>query len=52
MKLTKQIKYCNDNILPMFVPEDGKCWFCGKQIEDSDSELLTGCKHCHRSYCD
>lgn len=43
---------------PHFAPTDGKCWTCGKQIydlitiEEAASSLITGCPHCHRSYCD
>lgn len=49
-----------------FVPPDGICWSCGKQIYapikrpngyisgitvDRSKNLVTGCPHCNRSYC-
>ena len=59
-----QAKYCKDHHDPHFAPEDGFCWSCGNQIyasangsrgeslEYASNELITGCPHCHRSYCD
>ena len=54
-----QKKYCKDNKAPHFAPEDGFCYNCGKQIyadgrsiEYASKNLITGCPHCHRSYCD
>ena len=62
-----QTKYCHDNEYPHFAPK-GKCWKCNKNIyesidqgngyftgidvEKASSELITGCPHCNRSYCD
>ena len=43
---------------PYFAPKDGFCWSCGEQIYERISwkqarhELITGCPHCSRSYCD
>ena len=49
---------------PCFIPSEGICWGhdCGKQIfgkklpqislERAGSELITGCPHCFRTYCD
>ena len=52
---------------PDFAPISGKCWSCGKNIyeqidhgkyktgisvEKASTELVTGCPHCNRSYCD
>ena len=43
---------------PYFAPKDGFCWSCGEQIyeriswEQARHELITGCPHCSRSYCD
>lgn len=48
--LEKQDKYCRERDLPMFVFD--KCWSCGKQIEDTDSEHITGCSFCGRSFCE
>lgn len=56
--IASQEKYCKDNHDPLFAPQDGFCHSCGKQIyvngyEDrASNELITGCPHCHRSYCD
>lgn len=55
-----QEQYCRDNKVPHFAPEDGFCWSCGEQIyarrgrgiHYASTELVTGCPHCHRSYCD
>jgi len=61
--IADQKKYCQDNHDPLFAPEDGFCWSCGHQIyatvhgsygyaDRAANELITGCPHCHRSYCD
>ena len=56
--IAEQKQYCKEHHDPHFAPQDGFCWSCGKQIyvngyEDrASSELITGCPHCHRSYCD
>ena len=58
--IAAQKQYCKDNKAPHFAPEDGFCYSCGKQIYDKNgrsiefaaTELITGCPHCHRSYCD
>lgn len=56
--IAEQKQYCKDNKAPHFAPEDGFCWSCGKQIYANgyegraSNELITGCPHCHRSYCD
>lgn len=59
-----QKKYCEDHQAPHFAPEDGFCWSCGNQIyapangyegrdiDYASKELITGCPHCHKSYCD
>lgn len=43
----------------MFMPENGICWSCHKQIVDKliekgndGSEIVTGCPICSRSYVD
>ena len=57
-KRLAQKKYCDENQLPHFAPTDGICWRCHKQIYDAISlekasnTLITGCPHCHYSYCD
>ena len=54
-----QEEFCKENRLPMFIPHDGICFRCGQSIfvkgrtkEQAASDLLTGCPHCHISYCD
>lgn len=51
-ELTKQIKYCDENNLPMFAPVDGVCWSCGHQVKDNGKSHITGCNVCHRSFCE
>jgi hypothetical protein len=59
--IDNQKRYCEENNLPFFMPEDGVCWSCGNPIiddlrkmgyGDGDVRLVTGCPICHRSYCD
>lgn len=55
-----QTKYCKDKNLPHFAPTDGVCWRCrrniyeenGIKVEDAGKYLITGCPHCHISYCE
>lgn len=52
---------------PHFAPGDGRCYSCNEQIyeqkdhggyksgigvESASTSLVTGCPHCHHSYCD
>lgn len=52
---------------PHFAPADGRCYSCNTQIyqqqdhgeyksgvsvESASTGLVTGCPHCHHSYCD
>lgn len=56
--IAAQKQYCKNNKAPHFAPEDGFCWSCGKQIytrideKQAGKDLITGCPHCSRSYCD
>jgi len=58
--IARQDEYCRAHKLPHFAPVDGICWACGRNIYDKDGistkraskEFITGCPHCHRSYCD
>lgn len=50
--LDKQIKYCDEKQIPMFAPPNGICYYCNKKITDKSDEHITGCEHCHHSYCD
>jgi hypothetical protein len=52
MMLINQIKYCKDNNLPMFAPKDGRCFSCGKEINDTDKKHITGCPYCNYSFCE
>lgn len=62
-----QKEYCKNKAFPHFAPYDGRCFRCNKNIyeevdhgnyktgisvERAGSELITGCPHCHWSYCD
>jgi hypothetical protein len=55
--IQKQVDYCKTKNLPFFMPPDGYCYNCKKDIliqcqELLDKELITGCPYCHRSFCD
>ena len=63
-----QEKLCEEKGYPHFAPRDGRCWSCrrniyeeyerpsgyktGVQVEKASTELITGCPHCNRTYCD
>lgn len=62
-----QREYTSENKYPHFAPPSGLCYKCRQQIyspidkgtyitgisvERAGSELVTGCPHCNRSYCD
>ncbi|HEI9782010.1 TPA: hypothetical protein SLN38_001419 [Serratia marcescens] len=62
-----QKKYCEEVKAPHFAPNDGVCFRCkrniyiridngtyitGISIRQASRELVTGCPHCNRSYCD
>ena len=63
-KITAQRKFCKTNEslkcfdYEPFAPNDGVCYNCRKQIydkitlESASKFLVTGCPHCHRSYCE
>lgn len=52
-----QERFCDENNLPLFAPDNGKCDHCRGQIyekisvEKAGSELITGCPHCYYSFC-
>ena len=50
--MIKQKEYCNKNDYPMFVADSGICYSCNRSIQDNGEELITGCPHCNRSFCD
>ncbi|AIM37357.1 hypothetical protein KO02_12130 [Sphingobacterium sp. ML3W] len=62
-----QKSYCEKSGDPHFAPTNGICYRCKNQIyfqinhgsystgisvEKATNQLITGCPHCHRSYCD
>lgn len=55
-KINAQIKYCHDNQLPLFAPENEKCPFCNKNVytkitvEEASKHLMTSCWFCKRSW--
>lgn len=60
--IAAQRAYCDAGIppdyRPHFAPKDGICWDCGRQIytrvtlDEASTTLITGCRHCCRSYCE
>lgn len=57
-RIEAQRQFCKERGWPMFAPQDGFCWSCGRQIftEKNDhrarNDHITGCPECSRSYCD
>ena len=63
-----QEKYCKEKNYPHFAPLNGRCYECnyniyqhidhgrgyksGYSVEKASCELITGCPHCHISYCE
>lgn len=62
-----QAHYCVSKGYPRFAPAGGSCacglniyqehqWpdghVSGISVEEAGSTLITGCPHCHRTYCD
>lgn len=60
-----QKKYCIEKKVPHFAPDNGICWSCNQNIylpgkdgyagvplEKASTQHITGCTHCHRTYCD
>ena len=44
-----------------FAPKDGICWHCKRNIAEGENGItlerlgdyiITGCPHCHKSYCE
>jgi hypothetical protein len=57
--LKRQREMCLDRKAPFFMPSDGYCPYCGKdvvkrEIEDGNDgrALVTGCPYCCKSYCE
>lgn len=64
---TAQAKYCHLKGYPHFAPDGGQCHSCRKNIyakidhgdyssgisvDKAGKSHITGCPHCHRSFCD
>ena len=53
-----QSKLCSEKKYPHFAPHDGRCYNCSRQIYDritlcrAETDLITGCPWCNRSYCE
>lgn len=62
-----QSDLCKEKNYPHFAPTSGVCYACKRNIyqeidhgtyktgiwvEKASSELITGCLHCNRTYCD
>lgn len=66
--IEEQSAFCKTNGYPHFAPYDGVCFNCHKNIyveinygdgyksgidtEKATKSLVTGCPHCHYSYCE
>lgn len=57
--ISKQETYCKEHHYPVFITEDGVCFWCKKNIfenentrNNADKTLITGCPFCHHTYCD
>jgi len=57
--LELQAKHCSETGAPHFMPTDGICWHCGRDVVavelergNNGSELVTGCRWCSYSYCE
>ena len=57
-KINAQENFCKKNKVPNFTSSDGICFSCKKQIfnsitkEKAETEHITGCPFCCRSFCD
>ncbi|MBE8712560.1 hypothetical protein C4F49_02545 [Sphingobacterium sp. KB22] len=67
LSIKSQKEFCDKTNSPHFAPLDGKCYACKSQIyeekkqgsfftgvsvDKASTQLITGCPHCYRSYCD
>lgn len=57
--IKEQKEFCKANDKPHFAPIDGRCFNCGANVYKNGSvegwdgkSLVTGCRHCHYSFCD
>jgi len=64
--LQLQLSYCKSKKQILWIPESGICSFCGKSVFgaevtetrfikaeriEASSKSITGCRSCHRSFC-
>lgn len=56
-----QHKFCNENKVHEYAPNNGVCYRCGRNIymgkfgfsvEQASSTHVTYCPYCNRSFCD
>lgn len=52
--IAAQDALCRAKGLPLFAPDDGRCFGCARQIYDvlDGRSHVTGCPFCMRSFCD
>ena len=62
--ISDQVQLCKEKDYPHFAPKSGRCWKCNRIIYqnyiidgrvrngETGKEFVTGCPHCHSSYCD
>jgi hypothetical protein len=57
-KIAAQKEYQKKTNSPSFAPSNGVCFKCRRQIyteislERASTTLITGCPHCHYSFCE
>lgn len=57
-KVKLQEELCKEIKAPFFAPHKDRAWCCGRNIwtaitkEQARTELITGCPHCNRTFCD
>lgn len=48
--------FCREHSLPFFAPEGGRCPRCGRDVyegaDGAGEAQVTGCPHCHATFCD
>lgn len=57
--IENQLKYCEENAAPLFIPISGRCYRCRGDIitelikrGDDGMALVTGCPICLHSFCE
>lgn len=55
-KIRAQQEYCKSRGIPAFIPKNGRCPSCGRQIyygislKQAGSEMITSCPYCKHSF--